>query len=169
MKPDFTWSSPLGISTALFITIGVVYILIGAIGIVIIEKVGSGNFASQYYLGKKVDEMIFGKPVSEVNLETPHIGKYISMLMIVFCSFMVALGILQVAVAEYALTEGQRWAYWSLILSSSFMLAIYWFAVIIPVMKQYGVGYLSLWHPYAFIPTILLPAAAVLGWMGLRN
>jgi hypothetical protein len=169
MKPDFTWTSPLGISAISFITMAVVYILIGTLGIIILAKNGAGNLGGQYYFGGKADEIIFGKPVKQVNEETPHIGKYITMLMIVFCSFMVSMGILQYGIARYALTDGKEWAYWVSGLSNAFMLVIYWFMIIIPVLKETHVGYFSTWHPYAFVPTILFPVAVIMGWIGLRS
>ena len=103
MKPGFSWTSPLGISSALFIAMAVIYFLIGVLGIIITARYGSGNFSGSYFLSRHADERFFGKPIAQINRETPHFGKYITMMMFAFCSFMVAMGILQFGVARYAL------------------------------------------------------------------
>lgn len=33
-------------------------------------------------------------------------------------------------------------------------------------LREAGVSYLQVWHPYAAIPSVLVPIAAVLGWIG---
>jgi hypothetical protein len=149
MKTDFSWASPIGLSSILFMAIAAIYVLIGGIGLILI--------------------IIFAKPIADVNRDSPQIGNYISILMIVFCSFMVSMGILQFGIAKYALIEAARWALWYSVISNLFMLIIYWVVVIVPVMKEFKVGYFALWHPYALIPTLLLPIATILGWLGLKS
>jgi len=48
------------------------------------------------------------------------------------------------------------------------MLAIYWGVTLIPFMQEYGFPYMEIFHPFAAIPTVLVPIATVLGWIGLR-
>ena len=167
MKTDFTWSSALGISSISFISIAVIYILIGVAGMIIIWKFGSGNVSEQYYFGKKVDELFFQKSTAQLNDELPQFSKYISYVMIAFCSFMVTAGVLQFGVARFALIEGYQWAYWTSVISNFVMLLVYWFVIIIPVINHYKVSYFDTWHPYAFIPTLLLPVAAIAGAIGI--
>lgn len=169
MKTDFSWSSPLGISSALFIVIAVIYILIGGLGFIITMWKSYEGIGAQFYLSKQADEMLFGKPIEQVIRDSPTEAKYITMLMIIFCSFMVGMGVLQWGVAKYALTAGLPWAYWCSVISNAFMLLVYWFVIIIPVLRQLHIGYFSLWHPYALIPTLLFPFAIVFGWIGLKN
>ncbi|MBS3913393.1 MAG: hypothetical protein KG003_02750 [Bacteroidetes bacterium] len=169
MRNNFSWTSSLGISAALFITIAVIYMLIGTLGLIIIKTNATGRTGKQFYLSKEVDTKVFGKTRSELIQQSPEFAKYITMLMYVFCSFMVGMGILQYGVARFALTEGQNWAYWVSVLSNVFMLLIYWLMVILPVLQEYKVGYFALWHPYALIPSILLPIATILGWIGLNK
>lgn len=169
MKTEFYWSSPLGISAILFISIAIIYILIGALGLIITLKQGAGNTMGQLFLGKQVDELIFGKSTSQLVQDSPNFTRYISMLILVFCSFMVGMGILQFGVARFALIEAKWWAWWISLFSNAIMLGVYWFLIIIPVLQEYKVTYFSLWHPYAFIPTLLLPIALISGWIGLRN
>jgi hypothetical protein len=169
MNTTFSWTSALGISSITFTIIAVIYLLIGTAGLVITMKYGSGNFSGGHFLGSTVDQMIFGKPIREVNTEYPHFEKYISMLMIVFCSFMIMTGILQFAIAHYSLPTGAAWALWASVIANIVMLAIYWFVIIIPIINAYGVSYFSMWHPYAFIPTVLLPMGIISGLIGLKN
>jgi len=167
MKPEFSWGSPVGICSLMFIVIALIYIVIGSLGLLMIWKYGSGNFG-QFYFSKQVDELIFGKPTKLINEEFPQFGKYITNLMMVFCSFMVGMGLFQLGVARFALINGEWWAYWSSVISNLIMLSVYWFIIIIPVLRTYHVGYFSLWHPYAFIPTLALPIGIIYGWIGLK-
>ena len=153
----------LGISSLSFTIIAVVYILIGTAGAFI---VGTADANGHFYFSKQVDELIFQKQRSEVSRDTPEFGKYITRMMMIFCSFLIGMGILQFALARF-IPEANHWAYWSSILGNAVMLSIYWFVIILPVMREFNVSYFSLWHPYAFIPTLLLPVGIVSGAIGL--
>lgn len=165
---DFKWTSLLGISSIGFMTIAVVYILIGTAGAIIVGTKGSGNVSGSYYYSAKVDELLFGKPIKQLNTENPIWGKYITTMMIAFCSFMIALGIMQLGVARFALPNKEMWSLIGLVVSNLVMLVIYWVVLIIPVMIKYNVGYFELWHPYALVPTLLLVPSTVLAWIGMN-
>ena len=154
----------LSLSSLSFTVIAVVYVTIAVAGMIIIGT--RSETTAQFYFSKQVDAMIFGKPTAEVNRDSPEFGRYITRLMMVFCSLMVGMGILQFALARL-FSGGGHWAYWASVLSNVAMLAIYWFVITIPVMKEYNVSYFSFWHPYAFIPTLLLPIGAISGAIGL--
>ena len=168
MKNLFNWSSHYGISASLFLIISIIYILIGTIGLIITYIKGSGQVMGQFFLSKKADELIFGQSTGELTKNFPQFANYITMLMLVFCSFMIMSGIMQYGIARYGFTNGASWAYWVSVISNFMMLFVYWFLVIIPVMKKINVSYFELWHPYAFIPTILLIPAIIFGWLGLK-
>lgn len=155
----------LSISSLSFTIIAVVYILIGAAGAFI---VGTADANGHFYFSKQVDEMIFGKSRSDVQRDNPEFGKYITRMMMIFCSFLIGMGILQFALAR-GISDGNTLAYWSSILGNAVMLLIYWFVVILPVMREFNVSYFSLWHPYAFVPTLLLPVGAIAGAIGLYS
>lgn len=157
----------LSVSSLSFTIIAVVYILIGTAGLIIIGKYGSGNFNGQFFFGKQVDELIFQRSSVALNQEMPAFGKYISRLMMVFSSFMVGMGILQFGVARYGFAAGPQWAFWVSVLSNALMLFVYWVIIVIPVIREFNVSYFSFWHPYAFIPTLLLPVAIITGAIGL--
>ena len=74
MKPEFAWASPRGISVTLLITIAVIYVLIGAMRIVVVRYFGTAKYSGQYYLGTKVDSQIFGKLPGEFAKQSPEIG-----------------------------------------------------------------------------------------------
>jgi hypothetical protein len=164
-----SWTSALGISSIGFMAIAVVYILIGLGGLAMVGSYGSGNFSGAYYFNRQIDEAIFQKPIAEINRDMPEYGKYITRLMMVFCSFMVGMGLLQFGVARFALINGDAWAYWVSVASNVLMLVVYWFVIIMPVLKEYHVTYFPMWHPYAFIPTVILPIAIISGAIGLWN
>ncbi len=162
------WLTPLGMSVSSFLATGIVYAIIGFLGLVIIWRNGSGNVGG-YFFSREVDSLIFGRSPAEMNAQNPVFAAYMSRLMIVFCSFMVPFGIMQTAVAWYSLRAGEPWALWTSVVANLFMLAVYWFIVIIPVLREYKVGYFDLYHPYAMVPTVLVPVGAILGWIGLRR
>jgi hypothetical protein len=81
---------------------------------------------------------------------------------------MVGFAVLLAALAWFGVRDAQAWALWAAILGNGAMLAVYWGVAILPFMREAGVGYFELWHPYALAPTVLVPMAGVLGWIGLQ-
>ncbi|MFQ6607110.1 MAG: hypothetical protein ACE5EE_01090 [Fidelibacterota bacterium] len=75
MKSNFEWSSPLGISTILFIICGAIYTILGIIG-TIIYSFGAVKLTKQFYLGETIDPMVLGKSPVKILNESPQIAHY---------------------------------------------------------------------------------------------
>ena len=170
MRSNFEWLSPLGISTTLFIIIGVVYTMLGILGPFLYYS-GAAKITKQIFLGEQADTYLLGKTPEEFMNESPQVEKFIELMMIVAWSLSAGMGILQLGVTYFALKPGESWALWTLGISNMLTLSVFWFIIIIPVIAKINISW---WksifiHPYAFIPTILFPIAMILGWIALRK
>ena len=169
--PQFSWLSPLGIATALFIGVGLVYIIISSTGIFLLHRYGSvgpqGN--GQFFLGSRADAVWFGKPAAEVVSENPKVGRLVLIFMDIITGFMFGFGILIVGIAWFGLRAGHTWALRVMVIVNVTMLATYWLLVILPFMREFGFGYSEIFHPYAAFPTVVVPIATVLAVIGLSG
>ncbi|MFH1183843.1 MAG: hypothetical protein V1755_02245 [Chloroflexota bacterium] len=73
MPFEFRWTSPLGISVALFLICAVIYIFIAISGAIILHRYGvaSPQAAGQFILSAKADEVWFGHTPAEVVRDNP--------------------------------------------------------------------------------------------------
>lgn len=167
---DFRWISPLGISVALFLLCAVTYILIPIFGAIALHRYGvaSPQGMGQFIFSAKADEVWFGRPPAEVVRDNPKVGKLILLFMDFMMGFMLAFGVVLFGVVWFGLRQGQGWALWIAVVGNASFLTFYWLLAILPVMREYGFRYMDIGHPFALVPTLLVPIAAILGWIGLR-
>ena len=167
---EFSWNNPLGIGTALFLSVGAVYMIIACAGMIILHRQGvAASEARGFFLGPKADSVWFGKPPNDVVRDNPQVGRMVLLFMDIITGFMLAFGIVTAGVAWFGLRSGNAWALWVLVAANAAMLATYWLLAMLPFMREYGFSYREVFHPYAAYPTVIIPIATVLAWIGLRQ
>jgi hypothetical protein len=161
----------LGISVLLFMVSGALQALIGVLGTSLRVVYGTANarLSGSFLMGRAVDEQIFGKPPTDAVRENPRVGDLVAWATHLLCAFLIAFGLLACAVAWFALRRGEGWALLSLSVTHAVSLGIYWFVLMLPLLRDYHVGYFQTWHPLALVPTLLVPPATLLGWLALRS
>ena len=168
----FRWGSALGASVGLFLSCAAVYVLIALAGAVVMNRYGvaAPQTNGQFIFSAEVDTAFFGRRPAEVVSENPRAGLLILTLLNFMMGFMLALGVLLVAVVWFGLREGQGWALWAAVAGNGAMLVFYWLLGVLPAMRALGItNYFDIWHPFALYPTLVVPVAAVLAWVGLSR
>jgi hypothetical protein len=170
MSTTVRWDSPLGVGVALLLSCSVVYALIAIAGTVLTHRYGvaSPQTNEQFVFGPKADALFFGRPPREVVRDNPMVGRLALIFIDFMTGFMLAFGIVLFGVIWFGLRHGQEWALWVAVLGNAAMLVYYWGLAVLPFMREFGFGYGDIFHPFAAYPTLIVPVAAVLSWVGLR-
>jgi hypothetical protein len=166
---QFEWGSRFGCGTALFLTFSGFYVFIAALGLIVLHT--SGPASEKYgeiFLGPAIDGALFGKPPWVLMRENLGIRRFALSNLSNVCGLLLALGTSTFATVWFALRRGEMWALWTCVVGNGAMLAVYWFLVMLPAIRFTGVGYRRMYHPYAVLPTVVMPIATCLCWLGSR-
>ena len=104
MSQDFNWLSPLGISVALFLLYGAVYVLIGAFTPVMAN---SDIGRRMLVISNRTDRIVFGDSPENLLRNDPALTKLRTTIFNMLAGMLVAAGILVIAVAWFGLRQGQ--------------------------------------------------------------
>ena len=149
MGESFRWLSPLGASVGLFLAIGLLWLLIGALTVPFHNR---GTGTEMIFVSHSTDREYFGTSPSEILSADPALSKLRTLLLTVIAGFLLLAGILCLSVAWFGLKQGERWALVSL--ASGGLVAIaFWALALLPYFRS-GI-------PVTIGDPILL------GWMGL--
>lgn len=175
MAGAFIWASPLGISAALFLLSGALYLFAGvASGLVISgalarafgPDVGSGALFNTL----PYDRIAFSLDRDPVDLlrSDPVLAGLRRLLLLVVSGLLTALGVLVIAMTWFALRDGQAWALIALAVAGLAVIPLWWVALL-PYTRA-GIPFTPL-HvpPFIGVPSTLLLPAVILGWLGLRS
>lgn len=171
MDTAIRWGSPLGIGVALLLSCSVVYALIAVAGAIITHRYGvaAPQTNGQFIFGPKADTLFFGRPPRDVVRDNPMVGRLAMIFIDFMTGFMLAFGIVLFGVVWFGLRHGQEWALWTALLGNAAMLLFYWGLAVVPFMREFGVGYADVFHPFAAYPTVVIPIATIVSWIGLRQ
>ena len=163
MTESFRWVSPLGASVALFLVIGILWLLIGALTVPLHNKgIGAGTI----FVSHTTDTAFFGRDASDLLASDAELRKLRTLLLTVIAGFLLLSGSLFISLAWFGLKAGFAWALPALSIGGLLAIGLWAFALLpyfragIPVT----VGDLP---PFMWIPTALIVPATVLGWIGL--
>ncbi len=161
---DFRWLSALGISVILFLILGVFN---AVIGILTPFFVRSDRLTSNSLLtSTRTDTALFGASPEDLVAKDSPLGLVRFVTVNWFAAYMLGVGILQVALSWFGLRSGQSWALWSLTLAGLAMVPGIWISIG-PYARAGAVPGIGEMPPFITI-LVLVPIAAVLGWIGLR-
>jgi hypothetical protein len=161
----FTWLSALGGSVAAFLASSLVYALIAIGGLVVTHRYGVGRVpgSPSLFLSADIEAQLLGRPTAELMAASPGLARVLGIVMDALLGMMLGFALLLAAVTWFGIRDAQAWALWAAVIGNGAMLAVYWLVAIVPFMREAKVGYGQLWHPYALVPTILVPVGAALG------
>jgi len=89
--------------------------------------------------------------------------EYISHLQVAVSAFIIALGVAVIALAQYGIRQGERWALWT-----AFLAPVVGVAIALPLHFPYGIG--TLGHlGLIYLDALILLAGTVVAFRSLRN
>jgi len=162
---EFQWNSLLGIATGLFLFYGLFNVLLGILMPFVIHRAGRNILL----VGPHSDTLLLGQTPAELLSASPALRAVRYALVMWLAGMGVSFGILQLALAWYGLRMGQPWAFWALVIGDLSILPF--LALFLRPFIQRGApvpprGLAA--PPIFYFPAVIIPIAAVLGWLGLR-
>ena len=164
MADPFKWSSPLGVSTVLFLVIGAMWLAIGALTVPLLER---GSEAHIIFVSERTDTAHFGDAPSRLLGSNSALAKYRTMMLTVVAGFLLLAGTMFVLVSWFGLRNGSRWALAALCAGGLLATAL-WVVALVPYYRAGIKITLADAPPFIWLPAILIVPATVLGWVGLR-
>lgn len=160
--PEFRWGTALGVSVALFLVIGALWVFVGALSVPLHNRDARTMFATP-----RTDSRYFGRDSRELIATDPVVSKYRTLWITVVAGFLLLGGTLVVALAWFGLRRNEAWALAAL--ATGILLAVALWAVAVAPYFRAGVP-LTLGDapPFIWAPAVLVIPATVLGWIGLR-
>ena len=162
---SFEWLSPLGISVLLFLIFGLMNVLVGVLTPFFVrpDRLVTGN---TLFTSERADTILFGGSPSELITQNKPLGLLRLLLVFWLAGLLLGFGLFQLAVAWFGLRQGQGWALWSLTVADLSMVPFWW--LILARYAQVGAmpGFGGL--PPMVTYLVVIPIAALLGWIGLR-
>lgn len=164
MTEPSRWWSPLGVSVALFLVIGGLWLFVGALSFPLHRR-GAG--AQYVFVSARADTAYFGRSPSELVGSDPAFDKLRTMMIAVIAGLLLLAGATFVFVSWFGLRNGSTWALASLSLGGLLAIALWVFALL-PYVKAGVRLTLADVPPFMWVPAILLVPATILGWLGLK-
>jgi hypothetical protein len=158
--PD--WASLLGVSTILFLAVG---LLAAAVGVAIPVMVRRGGVGAPGLFHPRPDAILF-KPAAMDEASRRSLAVQSRILWDWLGGTLAAFGALQAFVAWFGLGEGQPWALWALSAGDLAMFP-FWFLMLRPYAQAHARLRLLEVPPVVWVPALLVPPAVVLGWAGI--
>ena len=161
---NFRWLSPLGISVILFLLLALFDVISGALTPFFVRP---DRMSSNILLtSERTDTALFGVSPEALIAQDRPLGTLRWLLNIWIGGLMLGFGLLQITIAWFGLRAGQTWALWSLTIADLSMVPFWWL-----ILARYsqagaipGLGELPPMVTYLLV----IPIAALLGWIGLR-
>lgn len=162
---EFRWRSLLGVATALFLLYGAMNALAAVFVPLSLHRSGPWAVGGLVFT-EQVDTAVLGQRLTTLTKTDPALGAFLVAFMDTMCAYMMAFAILELGVVWFALRRAQMWALGAATLSNLVVLPYY--VAIALTYVQFGVP-LKATLPLLLYVGVLIPVAAILGWMGLRR
>jgi uncharacterized membrane protein YccF (DUF307 family) len=165
---EFRWAAPLGLSVGMFLLISLAYFVIGLATPAAFRAHGE-RFALQFglVLSARADAVVFGRPPAEI-VRSPGARATQNAVWTMIAGLYLAVAVLHAATAWFGLRTGHGWALAALVLADVAVFGWYLLAARTFAGTATHVDIADL-APYVLLPAMMLPFAAVLGWLGLRQ
>jgi hypothetical protein len=165
MDGAFQWASPLGVGVGLFLASAAFHFLIG-----VLTPVGIRLWSNDDILiaSKRSDTKAFGTSPPEMIAKEPAIATYRNVMWTIVAGFLVALAVVEGAVAWFGLRAGAPWALVALA-AEGIVLVAFWILAFGPYFAARAPLTLADLPPFMWVPGLLLVPAAILSWIGLRG
>ena len=157
----FRWLSPLGVSVALFLLIGLLWLVIGILTPFLLNQEGG------LIVTERTDSAYFGGAPKDLLAADPGLGKLRTVLLMWLSGFLVAQGVAFLAITWFGLREGRVWALVTLAVAG-IAAVVLWAVSLFPYYRA-GVRFtLGDVPPFIWVPAFFVPPATILAWLGLR-
>ncbi len=161
---EFRWLSPLGVSVVLFLLFGLMNVVVGILAPFFVRP--DRLTSSILFTATRPDTALFGATPEALIAQDRPLGMLRYLLLVWMGGLILGFGLLQLAIAWFGLRNGQTWALWSLTIADLSMVPFWWL-----ILARYaqagampGIGDL----PPIVTYLLVIPIAALLGWIGLR-
>lgn len=105
--PELAWVSPLGLSVALFLAAAALQVAIGA---ATVAYHAARGFGGTLYFTPRSDAAVLGEPPEALLARAPGLRTVRDLIWVTIAGFLAAVGVLEAALAWFALREGAAWA-----------------------------------------------------------
>ena len=165
MNDSHSWTSPLGVSVALFLAYGTMHLVTGGAFALVAETDLNRH---EIFFTPAADKALFGAPPADLLRDDRALVQLRSLTFLVIAAALVGLGIAELALTWYGLREGQGWALAALAVSGLAMFP-FWLLVLRPYLAAGApLGPFDM-QPWIWMTGVLLVTGIVLGWIGLRR
>jgi len=161
----FRRRSWLGLAVGLFLLYGAANVLIAAGTTIELHRNGAGGAGETLVLSQTADTALLGRSPSALAKADPKLGAFLVSFMDSMCAYMMAVGLLTLGLAWFALRRGHAWALWTLAVGNLAVAPFY--VAIVRLYARFGVPPGNLFVLELF--TAILVAATAFGWIGLRT
>jgi|ERR1041385_2618135 hypothetical protein len=149
----------------LFLAQGAIYLLIGALTPIMMNRFGGDRIL---FFSARSDAAYFGGDTTDLQQRDPPLAKLRDLLFLGLAGLLVALGAAVMAIAYFAVRQGQTWGYWSLCACGAMALA-FWVMIVgkyVAAGAPVGLGDVP---PFMWVTTLLWATGVVAGAVGLRT
>lgn len=163
---QFHWWSALGVATGLFLSFGLFSLLVSGF---LIPFVARRMERRILLIGPRSDTIFFGRTPAALLDACPDVAVVKHLLTLLSGAALMAFGVCQLALTWYGLKNGERWAFWALVIGDLSMvpfLAFYLRPFLQRGAPVFPFGIAA--PPIFYFPFVIIPIAAVLGWLGLQ-
>jgi hypothetical protein len=161
---SFQWTSLLGVSVILFLAIGALWILIGALTPFFMKN----DSPDILFVSQRTDTEYFGGTPQELAPAGSPLAKFRAMLLLVVSGFLLMAGTLVICLAWFGLRQGEAWALGALAVGMVVAISV-WALALRPYVRagvSLGVGDLP---PFMWVAAVVVVPAIVLGLAGVIN
>ena len=164
MDDSFSWSSPLGVSVALFLVYGAIHLVSGGIYALVAET----DISRQgLFFSPGPDRALFGTSPADLIRDDRAVVQLRTLSFLAIAALLVGLAIAELSLTWFGLHEGQRWAL--VALAASGLAMVPFLALVFRAYLAAGAPLgLSEIPPWIWVSGVLFVPATVLGWIGLR-
>ena len=163
---EFQWHSSLGIATGLFLSYGLFSLVVSGI---LTPFLALRMQRRILLIGPQSDTILLGRTPAELLNACPEVGLVQHTLVMLMAGALMSFGILQLALTWYGLKNGEPWALWALVIGD--LSIVPFLAVYLRPFIQRGAPVLPRGlaaPPIFYFPVVIIPIAAIFGWLGLR-
>ncbi|HEY5578310.1 MAG TPA: hypothetical protein VIL12_01330 [Acidimicrobiia bacterium] len=148
-------------SRLLFLVSGLLWLAIGALAPVMFESpLGKRTL----FVSPSSDAALFGAPPAQLLVANPSLATFRRVMIPAIAGLLVASGLITAGVAWFGMMGGETWAL-TLLNAVGLVVIPFWWVVLGPYRAAgIALGLFDL-PPFMWVPGLLMPAGAVLGWV----
>lgn len=166
MTTSLRWKSPLGAAVLLFVALGLLLAIGGVIAVVVFSL---GMVDPPFlFVSKRADTVYYGEAPRDMLRADAALAKMRMTFFLVSSGLNAGLGLLQAAIAWFALRRRERWALGALIGQQLLVIPL-WGVALLPYAQAGAPLALADIPPFMWWPLVATLVGGTLAWRGLRD